>query len=290
MLNSPQRRRDHREANSGEPRNVSYVLCSLRLCGETKKSSVFSVPLWRTKNPSVFSVALWPLTLWRVGAREGDIIARRRTDNVVDDRAASAHLHRSSADHCGLRAGARAGAGAQSHEGAGRGDAGRHAGCAAIGRDRAVRRQGPLAVGQPVRRRRAGAVGRRRWRRNGQARQRRHPDEAGVWQLPAPHRVRHAVGRRGQQPGPRQQRRVPDEQLRAASPRLVSEPDLLPRPGGRHLQAARAAREREPEARRVAGLRRRVPRAEVRRRRQADSARDLHGLPQRRPHPGSRRP
>ena len=56
----------------------------------------------------------------------------------------------------------------------------------------------------------------------------------------------------GQQPGPRQQRRVPDEQLRDAGARLVSEPDVLPRPGRRHLQAARAAREPEPQARRVA--------------------------------------
>ena len=55
------------------------------------------------------------------------------------------------------------------------------------------------------------------------------------------------------------------------------------------LQAARAARERVTEARRVADLRRHLPRARVRQRRQGDPARAIHRAPQRRADPGQRR-
>ena len=63
--------------------------------------------------------------------------------------------------------------------------------------------------------------------------------------------------------------------LRGAGARFVSRTDLSRRPGGGDLRAVPAARERQPQAGRVADLRHRLRSAALRRRRQAGQARAI---------------
>ena len=90
----------------------------------------------------------------------------------------------------------------------------------------------------------------------------------GLRRRAAPCRVAHPDRDRRREPGPRQQRRLPDGALRGAGARLVREPQLLERAGGQHLQAAHPARERLAGARRVADLRHRLHGAALPERRQ----------------------
>ena len=103
----------------------------------------------------------------------------------------------------------------------------------------------------------------------------RHPDEAGLRPgRAAAHRVDGALAGEGREPGPRQQRRLLRRRpLRDPGPRQLREQDLPRRPGGCALRPVPAARERVPQARRVAGVRHRVRDRALRRGRQADEAR-----------------
>ena len=88
--------------------------------------------------------------------------------------------------------------------------------------------------------------------------------------------------------GARQQRPVPRvhragrRRLRAADSRFVQQQDLRQRSGRQHLQAVHPARERQPQAGRMADLRRDLDRADLQRRRIAEDAGLRHRLSQRR--------
>ena len=94
-------------------------------------------------------------------------------------------------------------------------------------------------------------------------------------------------GRR-QRPGPRQQRRLPHGPLRGPGARQLRQPDLLRRDGRRDLRPVSAARQRLPQAGRVAGLRHRLHRPALGCRWQARLAGPADGVPKRRP--GAARP
>ena len=149
----------------------------------------------------------------------------------------------------------------------GHGRAAGRARAAALGRGRAVRRQGPRGLEEPGQGR-----ARRAWKvENGYFEVVKgtgaHRDEAGLRRRAAPHRVDGARPGRGREPGPRQQRRLLRRRpLRGPGARQLREQDLPGRPGGSALRPVPAARERAPAAGRVAGLRHRLRGAALRRR------------------------
>ena len=127
----------------------------------------------------------------------------------------------------------------------------------AVGRDRPVRRQGPLEVGAARSEWRTGrhemAGARRLLRDRRQERLDVHARE--LRRRAAAHRMGDALGRLRHQPGSRQQRRDPDGPLRGAGARHVQQPHLLRRWRRVALRPVAAARQRTAPARRMAGLR-----------------------------------
>ena len=112
---------------------------------------------------------------------------------------------------------------------------------------------------------------------------RRHPDAREIRRRAVARGVvRAATAARQGQPGPRQQRRVPAGCLRGAGTRHLREQDLREWPGGEYLQAISAAGERRHGRRQLAGVRHRVHRAALRRRRIIELAGARDRFPQRR--------
>ena len=66
------------------------------------------------------------------------------------------------------------------------------------------------------------------------------------------------------------------EPLRASGSGFLQQQDVFRRPGGRDIQAIRAAGQRLPQTRRVAGLRRHLPRPTLRRDRQPFETGEVH--------------
>jgi hypothetical protein len=155
--------------------------------------------------------------------------------------------------------------------GAAESDAGRIAGCAAVGCHHPLRRQEPRCV-EEHEGRRAGALEHRRRPVGRESGHGRHPEPREVRRRAIARRVvgSEPAGRQGQ-PGPRQQRHIPAGRLRSAGARQLREQDLRERHGGQHLQAVPAAGECSVACRALADLRHHLHGAAIRGRRIAGS-------------------